>query len=109
MSDFTIQQGTDASYSWPLTNDDGSVFNPAGWKAKMDVRSRYGNLLHSFSSDTSNLNFGNGELVAIWTSAETSLWNWSGGNYDLYLYNNGSKLRIGAGYISVSKEITTVV
>jgi hypothetical protein len=106
MSDFIIQQGTDASFTWPVTNDDGTAFNPAGWKAKLDIKSRYGNLLHSFSSDDSNLNFGNGVLVATWSADETKAWTWTGGRYDLYLYTDSEQQRVDAGYISVSQAVT---
>lgn len=107
MSDFIIQQGTDAAFTWPISNDDGTTFDPAGWAAKLDIRSANGNLLHSFSTEGANLNFGNdNKLYAVWNANETLEWDWSGGRYDLYLKNENMTIRVDAGYIQLSKAIT---
>lgn len=107
MSDFIIQQGTDASYSWDITNEDGSDFDPTGWSAKMQIKSHTGNLLHEFSIEDDNLSFGTNIVLVYWTATETYSWSWLGGRYDLYLYNDTQKFRADSGYIMLSKAVTS--
>jgi hypothetical protein len=108
MSDFIIQQGTDGSYSWPLLNEDGTDFNPAGWSAKMSVKGRHGALLHTFDLDSENLSLVDGEVVISWSAADTLEWDWAGGSYDLLLYSASQHHRVSAGYVQISKTVTTI-
>lgn len=106
MSDFIIQQGTDASYSWPITNEDGSVFDPTNWSAKIEVKGRNGGLLHTFSTELNTITLTTADVTVSWFS--TDIFDWSGGRYDLYVYTTNKHRRLDAGYIIISPAITTL-
>jgi hypothetical protein len=108
MSDFQIQQGTDAGVAWPITNQAGVAINLTGWTGVCQFRAVGTNrLLATLSTANGKMILGNGSLTLVWTAAETSAWKWKQAIFDIELTNPSSKtLRVMQGLVKLSKEVS---
>lgn len=102
----TIEQGVDLALQVSVKDSTGATYSLAGSAAAAQIRDDYnGNLLASFAAVTNTGTTGTlGLTLSAATAANLPL---SGGKWDLLLTTSaGTKVRLLAGNVSVSGEVT---
>jgi len=107
MSDLIIQQGTDDSFVWPVTDADGLPIDLTGWSVSAQVRNIRDNIVHEWNDEEENVAYQDGLIYILWTSTESAAWTWTEGKYDLEAtLPGGNVIRLDQGFISLAKEVT---
>lgn len=102
----TIEQGVDLALQIAVKDASGTTYSLAGSSVSAQIRDDYnGNLLANFSAVT---NTGTTGTLALTLSAVTAAnLPLSGGKWDLLLTTSaGTKIRLLAGNVTVSGEVT---
>ena len=109
MADFDILQGTDGGIAWPIVikDENNTEFDLTGYTVKAQIRSTTGNLLHEFSSLIGNASVVGNLVTLRWTHAQTSMWRWDEGKYDLEITSpTNSVIQVDKGFVNLIKEVT---
>lgn len=107
-ANLVVTKGATWRYKWTLTNPSTGIGIDlsSGYTARGQVRAWYGSteVLHEWSAPALRAN---GELEVTITGAESTAWEWWNGVYDIELTGpNSEPIRVAAGSISVSPEVT---
>lgn len=101
-----LQQGIASGYAWQIVDGDGQPADLTGWTVASQVRRSEdpgSALLHEFTASIV------GSSVTIqWTAAESLLWTFTSGSYDVVLIDPDGVPRqvIAQGLVSVDRVVT---
>lgn len=107
-----INQGETYRHTLTWKTEDGTPVNLTGYFARMQIRSTVDSpvVLVSLTTENGGINITNaltGEFKLFISATDTSAFTWVAGMYDLeMLAPNTDVIRLLAGSVSVSKEIT---
>lgn len=107
--DLILQQGISSGYAWPIVTGAGAPADLTGYTARAQVRERESvtsTLLHTFAASVVG-----SSVVIRWTDAESLLWAWTSGFYDVLLINPSgvSTQIVSEGSVIVNRVVTARV
>lgn len=108
--DMLVNQGETMSFQFPVLDELGQPVNTTGWTAEAMVReSDIAPVFYTWSSTNSNILVGTnpGYVTLKIPAADSLLWQWTLGLYDVLLTDTGgNEWRIAEGKVRVSSAIT---
>lgn len=111
--DFKLNQGTDLTVPFFLTDESGKALNLSGFSAQMQLRSNSytGNLIDTLTSENGGLVLDGdaGSLTVIFSHGKTEEYPATALVYDIELVSPSNLItRVVEGRIAVSPEVTRV-